>query len=72
MYTPLLYYVIPVLYSFILVSLDNIQDHLENPFDDIGEDDIHFRSKEIIELMLSDEEKQGDEETQLTEEIPVV
>ena len=51
MYTPLLYYVIPVLYSFILVGLDNIQDHLENPFDDIGEDDIHFKSKDIIELM---------------------
>ena len=31
-------YVMPVLYSFILVSLDNIQDHLENPFDEIGED----------------------------------
>src|SRR6267154_47995 len=35
-------YVMPILYSFILVSLDNIQDHLENPFDDVGEDDIHF------------------------------
>jgi predicted membrane chloride channel (bestrophin family) len=51
LYTPILYYVIPVLYSFILVSLDNIQDHLENPFDDIGEDDIHFKTKEIVELM---------------------
>lgn len=35
-------YVMPVLYSFILVSLDNIQDHLENPFDGVGEDDIHL------------------------------
>jgi hypothetical protein len=60
MYTPLLYYVIPILYSFILVSLDNIQDHLENPFDDIGEDDIHFRSKEIIELMMVAEKKEPD------------
>jgi hypothetical protein len=51
MYAPALYYVIPVLYSFILVGLDNIQDHLENPFDDIGEDDIHFKAKEIIELL---------------------
>jgi hypothetical protein len=50
-YTPLLYYVIPVLYSFILVSLDNIQEHLENPFDEIGEDDIKFKAKEIVELM---------------------
>lgn len=51
-YSPVLFYVIPVLYSFILVSLDNIQDHLENPFDDIGEDDIHFRAKDIIELLV--------------------
>ena len=33
-------YVIPVLFNTILVSLDNIQEHLENPFDQIGEDDI--------------------------------
>jgi predicted membrane chloride channel (bestrophin family) len=31
---------VPVLLSFILVSLDNIQDQLENPFDLIGEDDV--------------------------------
>lgn len=35
-------YMMPVLFSFILVSLDNIQQHLENPFDQIGEDDIKF------------------------------
>jgi hypothetical protein len=44
-------YVMPVLYSFILVSLDNIQDHLENPFDDVGEDDIHFDVEETTELL---------------------
>ena len=71
MYTPLLYYVIPVLYSFILVSLDNIQDHLENPFDDIGEDDIHFRSKEIIELMMTDEKPEIDPIAP-SEELPAV
>ncbi len=31
----MLEYVMPVLYSFILVSLDNIQDHLEHPFDEV-------------------------------------
>jgi predicted membrane chloride channel (bestrophin family) len=41
----------PVLYSFILVSLDNIQDHLENPFDDVGEDDIHFNVEETTQLL---------------------
>lgn len=44
-------YVMPILYSFILVSLDNIQDHLENPFDDVGEDDIRIEEREIIALM---------------------
>lgn len=40
-------YVMPVLYSFILVSLDNIQDHLEHPFDEVGEDDIRIDEQEI-------------------------
>jgi hypothetical protein len=44
-------YVMPVLYSFILVSLDNIQDHLEHPFDEIGEDDIRIDESEIIAHM---------------------
>jgi hypothetical protein len=44
-------YVMPVLYSFILVSLDNIQDHLEHPFDEIGEDDIRIDEQEIIGYM---------------------
>jgi hypothetical protein len=33
-------YVMPIMYCFILVSLDNIQDQLENPFDEVGEDDV--------------------------------
>jgi hypothetical protein len=31
--------------------LDNIQDHLENPFDDVGEDDIRIDEREVIEFM---------------------
>jgi hypothetical protein len=50
-YSAQLEYVMPILYSFILVSLDNIQDHLENPFDEVGEDDIRFDSKDIVGLM---------------------
>ena len=50
-YSAHLEYVMPVLYSFILVSLDNIQDHLEHPFDNVGEDDIRIDEKEIISLM---------------------
>ena len=45
-------YVMPVLYSFILVSLDNIQDHLENPFDGVGEDDIIIDCEETASLLL--------------------
>lgn len=44
-------YVMPVLYSFILVSLDNIQDHLEHPFDEIGEDDIKIDEAEVTAYM---------------------
>jgi hypothetical protein len=44
-------YVMPVLYSFILVSLDNIQDHLEHPFDEVGEDDIRIDESEIVSHM---------------------
>ena len=44
-------YVMPVLYSFILVSLDNIQDHLENPFDQVGEDDIDIDAEETARLL---------------------
>jgi hypothetical protein len=45
-------YVMPVLYSFILVSLDNIQDHLEDPFDQVGEDDIDIDANETIRLLV--------------------
>lgn len=44
-------YVMPILYSFILVSLDNIQDHLENPFDEVGEDDIVIEAEEFKQLL---------------------
>lgn len=50
-YSSHLEYVMPILYSFILVSLDNIQDHLENPFDDVGEDDIEINENEVIQII---------------------
>ena len=49
-------YVMPILYSFILVSLDNIQDHLEDPFDEVGEDDIQINIEEIMDLMHNETE----------------
>lgn len=50
-YSAHLEYVMPILYSFILVSLDNIQDQLENPFDDVGEDDIQINEDEILHMI---------------------
>lgn len=50
-YSEGLQYVMPVIFSFILVSLDNIQGHLENPFDQIGEDDIKFDVEDFAEMM---------------------
>ncbi len=40
-------YIMPVMFSFILISLDNIQEHLENPFDEIGEDDVRFDVEQL-------------------------
>lgn len=39
-FSPSLFYVMPILFALILVGLANIQDHLENPFDQIGADDV--------------------------------
>ncbi|NER19076.1 hypothetical protein [Spongiivirga citrea] len=41
-------YVMPILFSIILVALDNIQAHLENPFDLDGEDDVHINVEKFI------------------------
>ena len=41
-------YVMPVLFSLVLVSLSNIQDHLENPFDGVGEDDITINVDQYV------------------------
>jgi len=46
---PALTYVLPALFSLILVSLDNIQSHLENPFDQIGEDDVNNNAEKLVE-----------------------
>ncbi len=50
-YSPNLEYLLPIIFSFILVSLDNIQSHLENPFDQVGEDDIVFDVEEFTSIM---------------------
>ena len=39
---PTVGYCIALIYSLVLVGLDNIQEDLENPYDGIGVDDIDF------------------------------
>ncbi len=41
----------PILFSVVLVSLDNIQEQLENPFDQFGEDDIKINAEKFIERL---------------------
>jgi len=44
-------YVIPIFLTMILVSLENIQEHLENPFDQVGEDDISINVEKFVERL---------------------
>ena len=44
---PLIAYAIVIMTEFILISLYNIQDHLEHPFDNKGLDDIKLESFKI-------------------------
>ena len=46
-----LMYVMPVLFTTILVSLDNIQEHLENPFDQVGQDDIVINVEKFVDRL---------------------
>lgn len=46
-------YVMPILLSVILVSLDNIQEHLENPFDQIGEDDLVINAEKFVDRLVT-------------------
>ena len=43
-----LQYVLPILFSVVLVSLENIQEHLEDPFDQIGEDDVMINVEKFV------------------------
>jgi predicted membrane chloride channel (bestrophin family) len=44
-------YVMPILFAVILSGLDNIQTHLEDPFDQIGEDDVTFNAEKFVTLL---------------------
>ena len=46
-------YVMPVLFALVFVSLDNIQGHLENPFDQVGQDDMLINSEKFVDRLLA-------------------
>lgn len=48
-------YVMPVLFAVILTGLDNIQSHLEDPFDQIGPDDVAINAEKFVELLACGE-----------------
>ncbi|MHC4212994.1 MAG: hypothetical protein ACYSWP_06410, partial [Planctomycetota bacterium] len=52
-FTPGLEYLLPALFAIILVCLDNIQTHLENPFDQLGEDDIIINAEKFVSRLDS-------------------
>jgi predicted membrane chloride channel (bestrophin family) len=41
-------YFTPIFFSVVLVTLENIQEHLENPFDQIGEDDVTINAEKFV------------------------
>ena len=48
---PSMTYVMPALFAIILAGLDNIQTHLEDPFDQIGPDDVAINAEKFVELL---------------------
>lgn len=62
-----LFYVMPVLFALILVGLANIQDHLENPFDQIGEDDVAINPDKFVASLCA-----GDEDLLISQPLPVL
>ena len=48
-------YIVALLYSLVLVSLDNIQDDLENPFDGVGADDLRLNVADEYSQLLNNE-----------------
>lgn len=47
-----LFWVMPILFALIFVGLANIQDQLENPFDQIGEDDVAIDPERYADSLI--------------------
>ena len=53
-FSPSLTYLMPVLFALVLSALDNIQQQLENPFDQIGQDDVMINAEKFAERLGGD------------------
>ncbi len=53
-YYPAIGYIMAAMYSVVLLSLDHIQEDLENPFDEIGDDDIKLDVREQYEKIMKE------------------
>ena len=53
-FSPSLTYLMPVLFALVLSALDNIQEHLENPFDQIGQDDVIINAEKFMDRLAAD------------------
>ena len=49
---PMVGYAVAVIYSLVLVTLDNVQDDLEDPFDRVGTDDVNLAVLDQYLLIL--------------------
>ncbi len=47
-------YIVAVTYSLVLVSLDNIQEDLEDPFDRVGTDDVKLDQRELYAQVVDE------------------
>lgn len=54
---PGLMFIMPMLFAIILVGLDNIQSHLEDPFDQIGPDDVTINAEKFVDLLSCGEKE---------------
>ena len=45
---PIVVYAIAIVHGFILISLYNVQDHMEDPFDQVGLDDVKLEEFQFI------------------------
>lgn len=59
-------YAMPVLFALVLVSLDNIQEHLENPFDQIGQDDVLINAEKFMDRLRAGTRNQTENQAALS------